>query len=86
MKFNKLGRSDPGEKYSLLFITGLLVIIGTLLKWKPLIDPKGKQWLFAIQYTDRQFFGKPYVIIHNLIMGLILILTSLAAFLIVLNR
>jgi hypothetical protein len=72
--------------FGILFITGLLLIVGTLLKWKPLINPKEGQWLFSIQYMDRNFFGLPFVIIHNIVMGLILILISLSAFLMVFNK
>ncbi len=71
--------------FGIIFIIGFLLIVGTLLKWKPLIDPKERQWLFSIQYMDRTFFGLPFVIIHNIVMGLILILISLSAFLMVLN-
>lgn len=72
--------------FGILFMRGLLLIIGTLLKWKPLIDPKERQWLFSTQYLDRQLGGKSWVIIHNIVMGLILILMGLAGLTVALNK
>jgi hypothetical protein len=71
--------------FGILFLIGLLLIVGSLLKWKPLVDSDERQWLFSTQYMDRKFFGLPYVIIHNIVIGLGLILISLAAVLKVLN-
>jgi len=62
--------------FSVLLIIGLLFVVGTLFKWKPLIDPNERQWLFATQYFDRIYFGISWVIIHNIIIGLGLILAS----------
>ncbi len=72
--------------FGLLLLSGLLLIVGTLLKWKPLIDPKERQWLFSIQYLDRQVGGKSWVIIHNFVMGLILILMGLAGLTVALDK
>jgi len=72
--------------FGILFLMGILLIIGTLLKWKPLIDPKVRQWLFSTQYVDKKYFGTTVVIFHNFLMGLILISVSLMGFLIALNK
>ena len=72
--------------FGVIFIIGFLLIIGTLLKWKPLIDPKERQWLFSIQYLDRKYMGKSWVIMHNFLMGLILILTGFAGLLIAFHK
>ncbi len=71
--------------FSILLILGLFFVVGTLLKWKPLIDPNERQWLFATQYFDRKYFGISWVIIHNIIIGLGLILASGAGLLIALH-
>jgi hypothetical protein len=72
--------------FGALFIVGLLLIVGTLLKWKLLINPEERQWLFSIQYTDRKYMGKSWVIMHNFVIGLILISVSLIGLLIALNK
>jgi hypothetical protein len=60
--------------------------MGTIFKWKPLIDPNERQWLFSGQYVDRKYFGKSWVIIHNIIIGLIFILIGFAGLLIGLHK
>ena len=72
--------------FTVLLIAGLLLIIGTLIKWKPLIDPNERQWLFSTQYFDRKYFGLSWVIVHNMVIGLIFILTGLAGLLISIHR
>ena len=67
--------------FGLFIVTGILIIIGTILGWKPLVDPKEDQWIFGLQYQIKNILGKPFVIILNLIIGLIFILISLPAFL-----
>jgi hypothetical protein len=71
--------------FSILLIIGLLFIVGTLFKWKPLIDPNERQWLFFDQYVGRKYFGISWVIIHNIIIGLGLILASVSGLLIALH-
>lgn len=65
---------------------GFLVIIGIIFKWKPLIDPNEKTWLFSGQYLDMNYFGKSWVIIHNIIIGLIFILVGFSGLIIGLNK
>jgi hypothetical protein len=72
--------------FSILLIIGLLFIIGTFFKWKPLIDPNERQWLFYTQYFDRKYLGISGVIMHNIIIGLVLILASVAGLLIAVNK
>jgi hypothetical protein len=72
--------------FSILLIIGLLFIIGTLFKWKPLIDPNERQWLFSTQYFDRKYLGLSWVIVHNIIIGLGLILASVAGLIVALHK
>jgi hypothetical protein len=72
--------------FAVILIIGFLVIVGTIFKWKPLIDPAEKTWLFPGQYLDGNYFGKSWVVIHNIIIGLIFILVGLTGSMIGLHR
>jgi len=72
--------------FVIIFIFGLLVIVGTIFKWKPLIDPTARQWLLSTQYVDRKYGGKSWVMIHNIVIGLILLLVGFSGLLMGLHK
>jgi hypothetical protein len=72
--------------FAVIFSIGMLFIVGTILKWKPLINPDKRQWLFSTQYIDRNYLGISWVTIHNIIIGLLFILVGISGLIIGLHK
>jgi hypothetical protein len=65
------------------FVVGLIIIIGTKLRWKFFVDPpESLTWFYTASFFKR-FCGDEYVIITNYFSGFILILLSVIFLLII---
>jgi hypothetical protein len=60
------------------FVSGLFVVLGTILKWKLLIDPpQNMWWLCYSQLWIKWRFGSKAVIMFNYASGSIVLLGSI---------
>lgn len=60
-----------------VLIAGSLMIIGTVFKWKLLVDPPEEWSPFYSHSGIKKIFGNEFLIIYNYIVGTILILFAL---------
>lgn len=72
---------DPEIPFAFLpFLLGILIIFGTLRRWKWLVEPPADNWIFGMFYPlvfVKKQFGKTFIIYWNYFIGVFLILISL---------
>ncbi len=59
---------------SIGLVIGLLLIIGTIFKWRFLVDPP-EEWAAIYSHSKlNKWFGSEFLIVFNYILGILLIL------------
>ncbi len=73
----------------LVALTGIIIVIGSLCRWRFFLNPHGHIWFFKIwpdAFMRGSKFNERFFIIYNLIGGILGIIIGIILFLIALRK
>jgi hypothetical protein len=63
---------------SAVFLAGVIFLTGAIKKWKWLVDPDERYWLFYSQSLLKKIFGKEFVLYYTFVLGIAFTLAGVA--------